>query len=181
MTAASARLTSFDLLGPEGWEMLTQDIPLDFPYLTLADINATMAMGRKGALDTGRAQPLNYTRIYKWVKDRAQFSLGYWQMKHPALLDWVDMAGLTAALLVELDAYETPAAAFAQPHKMRDLLQKVARRQYAPHIDFNSFTTHKLREEYPGEAAEMDFLEQVLHPQFLAKYPEQASQHTRLF
>ena len=180
MTAAVARVNSFDLLGPEGWEMLTQDVATDFPYLSLADINATMALGRKGALDVGRAQPLNYTRIYKWVKHRAPFSLGYWKALHPALTEWADMLGVAAEVLAEIETYETPAAAFAQPHKFRGLLQKVVRSRFYP-----SYETQRHykggREAYPTEAGNYDWIEQQLYPEFLAKHPELATEHTPIF
>ena len=179
--AYAARVSSFDLMSEDVWQLLTEDVAADFPYLTLADINTVMALGRKGLLDTGRALPLNYTRIYKWVKARVPYTLGYWQARHPALVEWAELTGTTAALLAELDTYETPGPAFALPHKFRGLLQKVVRKVRAPHIDFNSFTTHSLFEQYPSEAAEMLFVEQILYPQWLAKYPEQANQHTPIF
>lgn len=179
--AELARTNNFDLLGDEGYQALREELAADFPYLTLADLNNIIKLGIKGKLDTYKARTLNFTRIYQWVEQRAVFSLGYWQTKHPALLEWAELVGITDALLAEIDTYATPAAAFAQPYKMRGLLEFVLVRSFYPEHKAGHPVTTDMMRRYPEGAARHKQVEQEIYPAWLAKHPDQANQHTRLF
>lgn len=179
--AELARTNNFDLLQQTGYQALRIELAADFPYLTLADLNAIIKLGIKGKLDTYKARTLNFTRVYQWVEQRAVFSLGYWQAKHPVLMEWAGQVGIATALLAEIDTYETPAAAFAQPHKMRQLLQNVLLKSCFPTYRANDYVTMDMITQFPVGASHYGWVEHVAYPAFIAQHPEQANQNTPLF
>lgn len=178
--AALARTNNFDLLGSDGVEMLRNELIKDFPYLSLVDVNDVVMRGIKGQLDKFRTRPLNFTRVYQWFEQRSVFTVGYWQAKHPALMYWPAMLSLTDAVMAEIDTYETPAQAFALPHKFRALLQKVVRKQLYPNVG-NDWNPLANAEAFPAQAVAYRRVESELHSEFLARFPDQADQYTPIF
>lgn len=179
--AELARTNNFDLLQDAGYQALRIELAADFPFLTLADLNAIIKMGIKGKLDTYRTRTLNFTRVYQWVEQRAVYALGYWQAKYPVLLEWVDTLGIINPFLAEIDTYETPAKAFALEYKMRQLIQFVVRKRCYPSYKMHDYITVDMDKEFPEGAAFQDHIRTVLYPAFVAKYPQEAGQHTHIF
>ena len=99
-----ARVSGFDLLGEDGMKALCEEVAADFPYLTVADLNATVKLGIKGKLDTYKNRPLNFTRVYQWVEQRAPCSLGYWRHQFPEIMRWAELCKVLDTLLPELQA-----------------------------------------------------------------------------
>lgn len=161
-----ARTAGFDLIGEDGWEALRNDIAADFPYLTLADLNATIKLGIKGKLDTYKNRPLNYTRVYQWVEQRTKASRGYWHHHHPELMAWATRVNLADAVL---------ATVFAHPmqEQVGSVLGTIIREAIAKR--YLSFP------EQEKNAANMAWLRTAAFPAFAAEYPAFAARHPNLF
>jgi hypothetical protein len=100
--ANACRTTNFDLINDEGWNMLVADIAEDFPHLTLADLNTIIKLGYKGELDEYKNLPLNYTRIYQWIKKESPKQSSAWRAKFPEVFAWANMLGLADKLYPKL-------------------------------------------------------------------------------
>ncbi len=101
-----ARTTGFDLVGDDGFELLQAELASDFPYLTLAEVNAIVMQGVKGRLDKYKSLPLNFTRIYQWVAAEAPKQPSAWRAKFPETFAWADLTGTTEKLLLQIATYQ---------------------------------------------------------------------------
>lgn len=174
--AEFARTNNFDLMGDDGWEMLQSELIADFPYLTLADVGSTIRLGIKGELDTFKNRPLNFTRVYQWVKQRAPYSAGYWRTKHPELLRWAEMCLVLDTLLPKLYAlYEkhgpTVSIEFAVVEHVKEVNYPC---RHAGVACPDPTSQH-------AETTNYQHIKDVLWPTFAAEYPDYAAKHPNLF
>jgi hypothetical protein len=178
--AILARVSSFDLIGDDGMKALCEEIPADFPYLTLADLNATIKLGIKGKLDTYKNRPLNFTRVYQWVEQRAPYSLGYWHAKYPELMAWAETTGVAAEYVNELvkttDANGVVIPVFSSA---KTTLRSLVGNTYYPNL-YTGLTTND-EDGYLQQQANRHRVETVLWAAFCEAHPDFAAKHPNLF
>ena len=178
--ALVSRTNNFDLLNDETWAMLSEEVVADFPYLSLDDLNATIKLGIKGELDKYKSAPLNFTRIYQWVKSRAPYSIGYWRTKYPELLAWADATTVTALLLPELVKIgETHSFAQVVFATVKNALVQLLQQQAYPYLATNAPAPSL--EARDQEHHNFHHIETVLWPAFRAQYPDFAAKNPNLF
>ena len=166
------RTNNFDLIQKEGYVFLREEIVKDFPYLTLAELNTIITDGVKGGIDPSKTpRPLNCTRIYQWVKARVVYSQGYWANRHPDLMAWAEQLGLEAEVMSEIDNYETPAAAFAEAHKFRQLLQRVVRETFYPNLDIDPRNNVLNAAKFQHQTEQYLYVSTVEYPAYLLQHP----------
>lgn len=174
--AELARTTNFDLLEDSGNEMLVQELSADFPYLTMAELNAIIMLGIKGKLDKYRMRPLNFTRIYQWVEQEAPNTLSFWQQETPELMEWAEKLKLTKELLDFVRTRDEPIHRLKQ--FMPGQLGHLCKQKYWPTINTMYIRTPETENE--GQAGQWDNFEAIAKkawPEFAAKHPEFALMH----
>lgn len=170
-----ARVNSFDLIGPEGWELLKDLVVDNFPYLTLADLGATMNLGIMGKLDKYKSMPLNVPRVYQWVEQRAPYALGYWQTKYPEIMRWAELCKVLDTLLPKLQAFY---AEFGDKGIEFTVTEHIGQVRYPHHHKQQKAPTP---ETQSTEAAALHYIEHTLFPAFAAEYPAFSAKHPNLF
>lgn len=179
-TAERARTSNFSLLDADDYAFLEREIPADFPYLTLEDLNVTIKLGVKGKLDKYKSAPLNATRIYQWVEKNAPYSLGYWRTKFPELFRWAEMTQTPMLLLVGLikigETHGFEAVSFSSAkHELRTVIGTLA------YPNLASGTNMPDGEARDLELHNRNYVETVLWPTFRTEYPEFAAKNPNLF
>lgn len=175
-----AKTNNFDLLQDAGYQALREELAADFPYLTLSDLNDTIKLGTKGKLDTYKNRPLNFTRVYQWVEQRAPYSLGYWCTKHPELMCWAEATRVAAAYVTELtktaDANGVVIPAFSSA---KTALRTLVGMTHYP----NLFTGLHNPDEASQlqQIADRSAIAAHVWPRFVAQYPDFAAKHPNLF
>lgn len=173
-----ARLNSFDLIKDEGYQVLLVELALDFPFLTLADLLAIVKLGIKGKLDTYKAQPLNFTRVYGWIEQQAPRTLGYWQQRLPELLTWAGQANVLAEFADLAGQVEQPAQ-FASVAGAR--IGALVKAKHYPTISpLLLFNTQPETEATALEWASYKRLTTEAWPTLLEKYPLFAGYQSQL-
>ena len=169
-----ARVNSFDLIGTDGWELLKDLVVENFPYLTLADLGATMNLGIMGKLDKYKSMPLNVPRVYQWVEQRAPYSLGYWRHRFPELLRWAELCKVLDSLLPKLsDLYAEHGGGLLKSAVTYVVTEHIA----AVRCPKRALGIH----DDPAEAAAHRYMAEVLWPQLEAEHPAFAAKHPHLF
>ena len=176
------RNNNFDIIQKAGYVFLREEIVADFPYLTLLELKNIIKAGVKGKIDPGKmSRPLNCTRIYQWVAQSVEFTASYWQHRHPALFAWLAQLGLVAALMAEIDNYQTPAAAFAEAHKFRQLVQRVVREALYPRLDIDHRGNVLNADKYLAQALAYNKINDEEYAAYCHRYPAEVRTHHPLF
>jgi hypothetical protein len=161
-----ARQSSFSLMEEDDYALLAREVAKDFPYLTVENLEDAMMLGVKGKLDTYKSRPLNFTRVYQWVEQRAKASKGYWRHYYPEWMAW--------ARIVLLEE-QTFAAIFSHPMQeevgnvIGTLISIEIHKAYLSHPDRETNVALRLQ------------LEAEAKPALAAQYPTFAALHPSLF
>ncbi|NVO33483.1 hypothetical protein [Hymenobacter lapidiphilus] len=160
-----SRINNFDLLLDKGWEALTTDIAEDFPYLTLFELTAIVKMGCKGKLDKYKSSPLNYTRIYQWVEQRAPFCLSFWQHHHGPATAWATHCLGEETLLAMVAQQPDPAG------MKRSLYHSLIRRETEKRLEMDGTAYPSPAHHQVHQSLTADFA------RWAAKYPAYHTRH----
>lgn len=181
--AELCRTNNFDLLGDGGYASLCEELAADFPFLTAADLAATVKLGIKGELDKYKSLPLNFTRIYQWVKLRAPYSLGYWRHEFPELMRWAELCKVLDSLLPKLcELHAAHGAALPRTSITFAVTEHVRAERYplmARNVRFFEDPAEQLA--YDSQVTCYEYIKGNLFPKFAAEYPAFATKNPRLF
>lgn len=149
------------------YALLREQLAQDFPYLNLKELREIILLGIKGKLDKYKSAPMNFTRLYQWVDQRAIYTLSYWKHKYPEATHWATYLFTDAGVLARL-------------HALPDLT-KINQSLY--HTNIRGWAEKEFKFYYtllPALTAEEDLKQKQIRSDFSAwqrRYPEYATLH----
>ena len=170
-----ARQSSFSLMEEDDYALLAREVAKDFPYLTVENLEDAMMLGVKGKLDTYKTRPLNFTRVYQWVEQRAPYSLGYWRTRCPEIIRWAELCNVLEGLMPKV--YELYAK-----HGYTNITFTVTEhigKHYYPASHSGQKAASK--EVHDVEVHNAQHITHNLFPVFAAEYPDFAAKHAYQF
>lgn len=178
-----ARQSSFSLMEEDDYALLAREVAKDFPYLTVENLEDAMMRGVKGKLDTYKSRPLNFTRVYQWVEQRAPYSLGYWRHEFPELMRWAELCKVLDSLLPKLcELHAAHGAALPRTSITFAVTEHVRAERYplmARNVRFFEDPAEQLA--YDSQVTCYEYIKGNLFPKFAAEYPAFATKNPRLF